>query len=91
MELYSPQLAYQAETRLADAPQLKSDAKPELKREQPQRSKRESVSTTPRPVKLPATARPAKVPKRVKGRSAKQHPYYKLRQRVHRAQRGRRY
>ena len=38
----SPQLVT-AETRLASVPQLKSDAKPELKREPSQRSKRESV------------------------------------------------
>jgi transposase-like protein len=77
-----------AETRLADAPQLKSDAKPELKREPPQRSKRESVSRTPRPERLPATARPGKAATKVKGRTAKQHPAYKLRQRIRRSQRG---
>ena len=85
----SPQLVT-AETRLADAPQLKSDAKPELKREPPQRSTRESVSRPARPATLPATARPAKATTKVKGRSAKQHPYYKLRQRVRRTQKGRR-
>ena len=85
----SPQLVT-AETRLASVLQLKSDAKPELKREPSQRSKRGSVSTTPRPSKLPATARPAKATTKVKGRSAKQHPYYKLRQRVRRTQKGRR-
>ena len=83
----SPQLL-SAETRLADAPQLKPDAKPEMRREPPQRSTRESVSRPPRPEKLPATARPAKATTKVKGRTAKQHPYYKLRQRARRSQRG---
>ena len=83
----SPQLVT-AETRLADAPQLKSDAKPELKAEPPPRSTRESVSRPPRPAKLPTTARPAKVTTKVKGRSAKQHPYYKLRERVRKSQQG---
>ncbi len=85
----SPQLVT-VETRLADAPQLKSDVKPELMREPPQRSTRESVSRPPRPARLPATARPAKTKTKVKGRTAKQHPYYKLRQSVRRTQKGRR-
>ena len=83
----SPQLV-SAETRLASVPQLKSDAKPEPKRETSQRSKRESVSRTPRPERLPATARPGKAATKVKGRTAKQHPAYKLRQRIRRSQRG---
>ena len=84
----SPQLV-SAETRLADTPQLRPDARPEPIKEPARRSRTDSVSRTPRPAQLPATARPAKATAKVKGRSAKQHPMYKLRQRIRRSQRGR--
>ena len=86
----SPQLV-SAGPRLASVPQLKSDAKPNRKgSEAPQRLKRESVRRTPRPAKLAAEARPTKTATKVKGRSAKQHPAYKLRQQIRRKQGGRR-
>ncbi len=85
----SPQIV--SEARLASAPQLKSDAKPEpTKKASPRRSGTDSVSRTPRPAKVPTTPRPQKATTKVKGRSANKHPYYKLRQRVRRSQRGRR-
>ena len=84
----SPQLVT-AETRLADAPQLKSDAKPEPKRQEPsQRSKRESVSAPSRPARTPVQPRPTSTKAKVKTRTPKQHPAYKLRQRIRRSQRG---
>ena len=83
-----PQLV-EVETRLVDAPQLKSDAKPELKAEPPPRLKRESVSDTPRRPKVTVQPRPtAKATRKAKVRSAKQHPYYKVRQRERRKHRG---
>ena len=83
----SPQLV-SAETRLADVPQLRSDAKPEPKKDPPRRSRTDSVKQAPHPAKVPTTARPARAETKVKGRAAKQHPAYKLRQRIRRAQRG---
>ena len=83
-----PQLI-QAETRLADAPQLKSDVKIEMKPAPPPRLKRESVSDTPRRAKVAVKPTPVKATTKIKRRSAKQHPYYKLRQRVRRTQKGR--
>ena len=87
VDAVSPQIV--SEARLASAPQLKSDAKPEPpKREPARRSKAGSVSRTPRPAKAPARPKPVKAAAKAKGRAANQHPLYKLRQRVRRAQRG---
>ena len=83
----SPQLVT-AEARLADAPQLKSDAKPELKKEAPQRSKAPSDSAPSRTARTPVQPRPTSTKAKVKTRTAKQHPAYKLRQRIRRSQRG---
>ena len=83
----SPQMV--SEARLASVPQLKPDAKPEpTKREPARQSKVESVSRTPRPSKAPARPKPVKATAKAKSRAANQHPLYKLRQRVRRAQRG---
>ena len=86
----APQLV-SAEPRPAGTAQLKADAKPEpRKRESQQRSRTDSASRTPRPAKLPATARPTKASVKSKARTAKQHPYYKLRQKARRAHKGQR-
>ena len=87
-----PQLV-SAETRLADAPQLKSNAKPVLKEPEPVRqSQMESVSTTTRPAKFPVRPRPVKVTRKskakAKSRSERLHPLYKVRQRERRKHRG---
>ena len=85
----SPQIV--SEARLASVPQLKPDAKPEpTKRASPRQSGTDSVSRTPRPAKVPTTPRPQKATTKAKGRSANKHPYYKLRQRARRSQKGRR-
>ena len=84
----SPQLV-SAKTRLADAPQLRPDATPTPKTgKQSRRSETPSVSRKPRPAKHKAVARPTKATKKVKSRSAKQHPAYKLRQKERRKHRG---
>ena len=84
----SPQLVT-AETRLADAPQLKSDAKPELKKQEPSRRSRAPSDSVPsRPARTPVQTRPTSTKAKVKTRTAKQHPAYKLRQRIRRSQRG---
>ncbi len=84
----SPQLVT-AETRLADAPQLKSDAKPELKKQEPlRRSRAPSDSAPSRTARTPVQPRATTTKAKVKTRSAKQHPVYKLRQRIRRSQRG---
>ena len=82
----SPQLV-SAETRLADAPQLKSDAQPvSAKNESPPQLKRESGSASPKRPKIAVQPRPPKAERKAKRRSVKQHPYYKVRQRERRKQ-----
>ena len=84
----SPQLVSEG-TRLADTPQLKPDAKPEPRKKEPsRRSKAESVSRTPCPAKPPTKAKTARAQAMVKGRAARQHQAYKLRQRIRRSQKG---
>ena len=85
----SPQLV-SAEARRADAPQqLKLDAKPEqVKREPSRRSATPSDSRKLQPVRTPVQSRPKTTKPKVKKRSVKQHPAYKLRQRERRKHRG---
>ncbi len=84
-----PQLVA-AETRRADVPQqLKSEAAPATEKgKQSLRLKTPSDSRKPRPTRTPVQPRPKATKPKVKRRSVKQHPAYKLRQRERRKHRG---
>ena len=85
-----PQLV-SAETRLAEPPQLRLDAKPVSNQSKPSPpSRADSASPSPRSAKIPAQAKTSKAPTPRKDRSVKHHPYYQLRQRIRRTQKGRR-
>ena len=78
-----PQLVIDAAPRRADEP------KAELKKQEPsRRSKAPSDSAPSRPARTPVQPRPTSTKAKVKTRTAKQHPAYKLRQRIRRSQRG---